>query len=143
SFGGGVKVLQIADCTTVPTTNPSGGGLLYCEGGALKYRGSSGSVTTIALHKLPRCPPTDRLKLPISSIFWPNGGVPSPYDLNVILISFLMCNRKKICGYTCNRKSNQYSASKFVNRCRFVGVTGNVTCNRKFLANFLVEKFRQ
>src|SRR5690606_16694541 len=48
SFGDGVKVLQIANCTTVPTTNPSGGGLLYYEAGALKYRGSSGSVTTIA-----------------------------------------------------------------------------------------------
>ena len=47
-FGGGVKVLQIANCSTVPTTNPSGGGLLYCDAGALKYRGSSGTVTTIA-----------------------------------------------------------------------------------------------
>jgi hypothetical protein len=28
--------------------NPSGGGLLYVEGGALKFRGSSGTVTTIA-----------------------------------------------------------------------------------------------
>jgi hypothetical protein len=48
-FGGGVKVLQIANCTLAPTTNPTGGGLLYCEAGALKYRGSSGTVTTIAV----------------------------------------------------------------------------------------------
>jgi len=47
-FGGGVKVIGIANATTVPTTDPSGGGVLYCEGGALKYRGSSGTVTTIA-----------------------------------------------------------------------------------------------
>ena len=48
AFGGGVKVLGIANATTVPTTNPSGGGVLYVESGALKYRGSSGTVTTIA-----------------------------------------------------------------------------------------------
>jgi hypothetical protein len=34
--------------TTAPTTNPTGGGFLYSEGGALKWRGSSGTVTTIA-----------------------------------------------------------------------------------------------
>jgi hypothetical protein len=48
SFGSGAKVMFIANATTVPTTNPSGGGIMYVEGGALKYRGSSGTVTTIA-----------------------------------------------------------------------------------------------
>ena len=38
----------VANATTVPTTNPVGGGILYVEAGALKYRGSSGTVTTIA-----------------------------------------------------------------------------------------------
>lgn len=33
---------------TAPTSSPAGGGQLYVEGGALKYRGSSGTVTTIA-----------------------------------------------------------------------------------------------
>jgi hypothetical protein len=33
---------------TAPAANPTGGGYLYVEGGALKYRGSSGTVTTIA-----------------------------------------------------------------------------------------------
>jgi hypothetical protein len=47
-FGSGAKVIGIANATTVPTTNPTGGGVLYVEGGALKYRGSSGTVTTIA-----------------------------------------------------------------------------------------------
>jgi hypothetical protein len=47
-FGDGVKVIGIANATTVPTSNPSGGGVLYVDGGALKYRGSSGTVTTIA-----------------------------------------------------------------------------------------------
>lgn len=32
----------------VPSTNPSGGGVLYSEGGALKWRGSGGTITTIA-----------------------------------------------------------------------------------------------
>lgn len=48
SFGGGVVVAFIANATTVPTTNPTGGGILYVQAGALKYRGSSGTVTTIA-----------------------------------------------------------------------------------------------
>jgi hypothetical protein len=47
-FGSGAKVIGIANATTVPTTNPTGGGVLYVEGGALKFRGSSGTVTTIA-----------------------------------------------------------------------------------------------
>jgi hypothetical protein len=47
-FGSGVKVIGIANATTVPTTNPTNGGVLYVEAGALKYRGSSGTVTTIA-----------------------------------------------------------------------------------------------
>lgn len=33
---------------TAPTTSPAGGGQLYVEAGVLKYRGSSGTVTTIA-----------------------------------------------------------------------------------------------
>jgi hypothetical protein len=47
-FGSGVGVIGVANATTVPTTNPTGGGVLYVEGGALKYLGSSGTVTTIA-----------------------------------------------------------------------------------------------
>lgn len=48
SYGGGSGVLFMGNATTVPTTNPTGGGILYVEAGALKYRGSSGTVTTIA-----------------------------------------------------------------------------------------------
>jgi len=48
SYGGGSRVIFIADASTVPSSNPSGGGILYVESGALKYRGSSGTVTTIA-----------------------------------------------------------------------------------------------
>lgn len=48
SLGSGSGVLFISNATTAPTTNPSGGGILYVEAGALKYRGSSGTVTTIA-----------------------------------------------------------------------------------------------
>lgn len=48
SFGGGQNVIYIANATTTPTTNPSGGGILFVENGALKYRGPSGTVTTIA-----------------------------------------------------------------------------------------------
>lgn len=34
--------------STAPSSNPTSGGYLYVEAGALKYRGSSGTVTTIA-----------------------------------------------------------------------------------------------
>lgn len=48
-FGGGNGVFAIADATTVPSTNPSGGGVLYIQSGALKYRGSGGTITTLAV----------------------------------------------------------------------------------------------
>jgi hypothetical protein len=48
SLGGGAGVQFIGNAATVPTSNPTGGGILYVEAGALKYRGSSGTVTTIA-----------------------------------------------------------------------------------------------
>jgi hypothetical protein len=48
SIGGGVGVVGMLNATTVPTSNPTGGGVLYAEGGALKWRGSSGTITTIA-----------------------------------------------------------------------------------------------
>ena len=48
SVGGGAGVVFISNSTTVPTSNPTGGGIMYVESGALKFRGSSGTVTTIA-----------------------------------------------------------------------------------------------
>lgn len=48
-YGSGSKVVFIPNAVTVPTTNPVGGGILYVQAGALKYRGSSGTVTTLAV----------------------------------------------------------------------------------------------
>jgi hypothetical protein len=48
AFGNGAGILAIANNTAVPSSNPIGGGYLYVDNGALKYRGSSGTVTTIA-----------------------------------------------------------------------------------------------
>jgi hypothetical protein len=48
SFGGGTGVVFGANASAVPSTNPSGGGVLYWEGGALKHRGSAGTITEIA-----------------------------------------------------------------------------------------------
>lgn len=42
-------VLFVPNLTTAPSANPTGGGYLYSEAGALKWRGSSGTVTTIAV----------------------------------------------------------------------------------------------
>lgn len=48
SYGGGTHVVFIANSTSSPTGNPVGGGILFVEAGALKYRGPNGTVTTIA-----------------------------------------------------------------------------------------------
>lgn len=49
SWGSGTgPAFFMANTTTAPTTNPSGGGIVYVQAGALKYRGSSGTVTTLA-----------------------------------------------------------------------------------------------
>jgi len=44
----GAGNIFIGNSTTIPSSNPTNGGALYVEGGALKFRGSSGTVTTIA-----------------------------------------------------------------------------------------------
>ncbi len=48
SYGGGSKVVFIPNASANPTTNPTGGGILYSNGGALTWRGSAGTVTAIA-----------------------------------------------------------------------------------------------
>ncbi len=45
----GALVFRMKNATTVPTTNVSGGGVLYAEAGALKWRGSSGTITTLGI----------------------------------------------------------------------------------------------
>lgn len=45
-FGDGQGVIAIANASVPPSVNPAGGGILYVEEGALKYRGPNG-VTTI------------------------------------------------------------------------------------------------
>jgi hypothetical protein len=47
-FGAGQGVIAIGNAIVAPSVNPGGGGVLYVQGGALKYRGSNGTVTTIA-----------------------------------------------------------------------------------------------
>lgn len=48
SYGGGDGVVGLRNATTVPSTNPTNGGVLFAEGGALKWRGPNGTVTEIA-----------------------------------------------------------------------------------------------
>lgn len=48
SFGSGAgTMIFLGNDTTDPTTTPSGGGILFVSSGALKYKGSSGTVTTL------------------------------------------------------------------------------------------------
>lgn len=42
------RVLFIANAAAAPSGTPSGGGFFYVESGALKFKGSSGTVTTLA-----------------------------------------------------------------------------------------------
>lgn len=48
SYGGGDRVVFLRNRTTAPWSNPSGGGILFAESGALHWRGSSGTVTVLA-----------------------------------------------------------------------------------------------
>ncbi|GEB62095.1 hyaluronoglucosaminidase [Streptomyces gardneri] len=48
SYGGGDGVIGIRNATAVPTSDPTNGGVLFADGGALKWRGPSGTVTVIA-----------------------------------------------------------------------------------------------
>ena len=45
-----MKVIGIAECTTIPSSNPTLGAILFVDpaDGATKIRGKSGTVTTIA-----------------------------------------------------------------------------------------------
>ena len=47
-FGAGRGVVALGNALAAPSVNPRAGGILYVEDGALKYRGSHGTVTTIA-----------------------------------------------------------------------------------------------
>jgi hypothetical protein len=49
STASGAGVIAIANASTLPSGTPSGGGVVYVEAGALKYKGSSGTVTTMAV----------------------------------------------------------------------------------------------
>ena len=48
SFGTSAATVIGIGNGTAPSSSPAGMGQLYVESGALKYRGSSGTVTTIA-----------------------------------------------------------------------------------------------
>lgn len=48
SGSAGNGTIMLANAATVPAGNPTGGGFLYADAGALKWRGSSGTITTIA-----------------------------------------------------------------------------------------------
>ena len=54
-FAGGAGIFAIANADTVPNTDPTGGGVMYVEGGAAKWRSPSGTITTFGPAD-PHCP---------------------------------------------------------------------------------------
>lgn len=48
SVGGGVGVLDLNNAGTAPTSNPSGGGLVYEKSGSLTHRGSGNWIRTVS-----------------------------------------------------------------------------------------------
>ena len=48
TFGSGTGVLSISNASVIPTTNITGGGMLYSNAGALTWRGAAGTITAIA-----------------------------------------------------------------------------------------------
>lgn len=48
SYGAGKGVVFLANAITNPSSNPTGGGILYVNAGALTYRGSAGTTSVIA-----------------------------------------------------------------------------------------------
>lgn len=51
----GAGVIGLGNATTVPSVNPVGGGVMYAEAGAAKWRGSGGTITTFGPAD-PHCP---------------------------------------------------------------------------------------
>lgn len=49
ALSSGSGVIGIFNCSAPPTTNTANMGILYVEGGFLKYRGTSGTVTTLGV----------------------------------------------------------------------------------------------
>ena len=48
TLGGGDGLIALGNATTVPTSNPTGGGLLYAEGGKARWRDSDGVIYNLA-----------------------------------------------------------------------------------------------
>jgi hypothetical protein len=49
SFGGSAKSLFIAQTTTAPNSNPTGGVVTYVEDGIMKARSASGNITFLTI----------------------------------------------------------------------------------------------
>jgi len=48
NYAGGSRIMFISNATTAPTANPVNGGYMFVSAGELKYRGSAGTITTLA-----------------------------------------------------------------------------------------------
>lgn len=68
-YGSGEGVINIKDAATNPSADPAGGGILYSDGGAGKWRSSGGTTTTFGPAE-PHCPVCGRDAV----LEWENKG---------------------------------------------------------------------
>ncbi len=69
SQGGGAGVVALGNATQAPTSNPSGGGVLYADNGNLRWRSSSGSVFDSSRFLNGTSPPEGVVSAPIGTSY--------------------------------------------------------------------------
>ncbi len=94
SFGSGRNVVFVPNAAVDPSTNPTGGGILYASGGAGKWRGSSGTTTTFgpAEPHCPRCGRDYALAWENDAKSWPRLSVCVPCLIQALDLRGISCD---------------------------------------------------
>lgn len=75
----GVGEIQLANAMTIPTTNPTGGGVVYASGGGVFLRDPSGAVSSMVTHNRVGCPMPGGItetanRNTVANVFTPTSG---------------------------------------------------------------------
>ncbi|WJN63354.1 minor tail protein [Streptomyces phage phiScoe55] len=135
-FGGGAGgILGIKDATTVPSTNPTGGVVVYSEAGALKFRKPDGTVVTVG-------DPTGTVKSINSKVPNASGAVTlTPTDIgavdpsNATLNDFMVINATAMTNYG-------IVAMRKLNKKRWMfAVSGSTESGSDAGSNFMIQSY--